>query len=184
MNTVQNRPTTESFEMPSDIIHWKDIAELVGVAAIVASLVFVGLQMRQAQDIAISEGNLANAANKIEANNLIAAQPDIWSRGTSGATLDDQEAVVFRSMVKNVYEAAHFEFLRTRRLGQIEIAAYVVANHAAFLFNNPGARRLWADELDAEEVWRRRLLPDQDSVSEFDDRIRADLEALDQPANP
>ena len=33
---------------------WKDTAELVGIAAIVASLVFVGLQMRQSQVIAIA----------------------------------------------------------------------------------------------------------------------------------
>lgn len=33
---------------------WKDIAELVGITAIVASLVFVGLQMRQTHDIALA----------------------------------------------------------------------------------------------------------------------------------
>ena len=33
---------------------WKDIAELVGIAAIVGSLIFVGLQMKQSQDIAIA----------------------------------------------------------------------------------------------------------------------------------
>ena len=32
--------------------NWKDIAELTGIAAIVASLIFVGLQMRQTQVIA------------------------------------------------------------------------------------------------------------------------------------
>ncbi len=35
--------------------NWKDIAELVGIAAIVASLVFVGLQMRQDHVFARSE---------------------------------------------------------------------------------------------------------------------------------
>ena len=30
---------------------WKDIAELIGIAAIVASLVFVGLQMQQTEDV-------------------------------------------------------------------------------------------------------------------------------------
>ena len=65
--------------MPSNTFHWKDIAELIGISAIVASLIFVGLQMRQAQDIAISDGNLANAANKIEANNLLAANPPYGS---------------------------------------------------------------------------------------------------------
>jgi len=31
---------------------WKDTAELIGIAAIVASLIFVGLQMKQSQEIA------------------------------------------------------------------------------------------------------------------------------------
>lgn len=33
---------------------WKDIVELVGIAAIVGSLIFVGLQMKQSQQIALS----------------------------------------------------------------------------------------------------------------------------------
>ena len=33
---------------------WKSIAELIGIAAIVASLIFVGLQMRQSHEIAIA----------------------------------------------------------------------------------------------------------------------------------
>ena len=43
---------------------WKSIAELVGIAAIVASLVFVGLQLKQSQEIAIAEQyqNRADAA--------------------------------------------------------------------------------------------------------------------------
>ncbi len=34
---------------------WKAVAEMIGIAAIVASLVFVGLQMKQSQEIAIAE---------------------------------------------------------------------------------------------------------------------------------
>lgn len=37
--------------------NWKDIAELIGITAIVASLVFVGLQMKQSQEIALSVAN-------------------------------------------------------------------------------------------------------------------------------
>ena len=37
------------------INHWKDLVELTGIVAIVASLVFVGLQLKQSQDIAIAE---------------------------------------------------------------------------------------------------------------------------------
>jgi hypothetical protein len=35
--------------------NWKDVAELIGVAAIVASLIFVGLEMRQQQALARAE---------------------------------------------------------------------------------------------------------------------------------
>ena len=42
-------------------IAWKDAAELVGIAAIVASLIFVGLQMRQSQEIAIADQYQARA---------------------------------------------------------------------------------------------------------------------------
>jgi len=43
---------------------WKDIAELIGIGAIVASLVFVGLQMKQSHEIAIADQyqNRADAA--------------------------------------------------------------------------------------------------------------------------
>ena len=46
--------------------NWTDVAELVGIAAIVASLVFVGLQMRQSQEIAIAEQYQARAVIAIE----------------------------------------------------------------------------------------------------------------------
>ena len=41
---------------------WKDIAELVGLVAIIASLIFVGLQLKQSQEIAIATQYQARAA--------------------------------------------------------------------------------------------------------------------------
>ena len=45
---------------------WKDTAELIGISAIVASLVFVGMQMKQSQDIALSQASQARTAMSIE----------------------------------------------------------------------------------------------------------------------
>lgn len=49
--------------------HWtsKDIAEMIGIAAIVLSLIFVGLQMKQSQEIAIAAQyqERANTANDV-----------------------------------------------------------------------------------------------------------------------
>ena len=44
---------------------WKDIAELIGIAAIVASLIFVGLQMKQTQEIALADAYQARADTSI-----------------------------------------------------------------------------------------------------------------------
>ena len=45
---------------------WHDLAELVGIGAIVASLVFVGLQLKQAKDIAIAEQYQTRAMFAVE----------------------------------------------------------------------------------------------------------------------
>lgn len=45
---------------------WQQVAELVGIVAIVASLIFVGLQLKQAQDIAIGEQYQARAVLAVE----------------------------------------------------------------------------------------------------------------------
>ncbi len=49
--------------------NWTDIVELVGIAAIVASLVFVGLELRQSHQIAIAAEYQDRAASVIEQYN-------------------------------------------------------------------------------------------------------------------
>ena len=51
----------------------KAAAELIGIAAIVASLVFVGLQMKQSQDIAIAE--------QYQARSTAASEYVLWLAG-------------------------------------------------------------------------------------------------------
>ena len=58
---------------------WKDAAELVGIAAIVASLIFVGLQMKQAQEIGNADRRLTQVANGIELMAFISEYANIWA---------------------------------------------------------------------------------------------------------
>ena len=48
---------------------WRDTAELIGIASIVASLIFVGLQLKQAQDFAIASQYLDQTSLMVEATN-------------------------------------------------------------------------------------------------------------------
>jgi hypothetical protein len=75
---------------------WKDIAELIGIAAIVASLVFVGLQMKQSQEIAIAAQYHERAALAAEmfSNIMESGELKFWGRSsglpaTSDQTLED-----------------------------------------------------------------------------------------------
>jgi hypothetical protein len=58
---------------------WKDIAELVGIAAIIASLVFVGLQMKQTHQIALSSAYQARSAISIEMYVAAATSPQLMT---------------------------------------------------------------------------------------------------------
>ncbi len=60
---------------------WKSVAEIIGIGAIVASLVFVGMQIKQSQEIAISTQyqERANAAVEMFTGNM---QSDISLRLT------------------------------------------------------------------------------------------------------
>ena len=75
-------------------VNWRALAEVVGIAAIVASLIFVGLQLRQSQDIALSELGASRHASRIELNNAISDHADIWARGNAGDELDHADSVV------------------------------------------------------------------------------------------
>ena len=78
---------------------WKTIAELIGIAAIVVSLVFVGLQMNQAQKIAIAEQYQARADSAAEhmrwymENDIMMAE---YQSVIEGLLDSEESATVFR----------------------------------------------------------------------------------------
>ena len=128
---------------------WKDIAELIGISAIVASLIFVGLELRQSRDIARGEGALANAANSIEVSNALSAHVQVWIKGRAGGELDEAERVIFRNLVQNENDKNFFNLRRVRLLGDDYAADSIVLNMSRFLIENPGARQVWTDNATA-----------------------------------
>lgn len=61
--------------------NWKYLAELIGIWAIVASLIFVGLQMRQESDIAVRESRSDFGESSIELARLLSDHGDVWIKG-------------------------------------------------------------------------------------------------------
>jgi len=97
---------------------WKDIAEVVGIGAIVASLVFVGLQMRQSHEIALVTlyQMRADAAREVmvagmESEGLISAFEKL-DAGQALTNTDHYHLESLFSLVFNHFENSHFLYQR------------------------------------------------------------------------
>ena len=126
--------------------NWKDIAELSGIAAIVASLIFVGLQIQQDQEIAITDtyGSLTESTANIA--DLIDRNAEIWQRGLDGEDLSITEKIKFLVLVKAIQIHLSNIHIRWSRIGPIspDVAA---RSYAYALYIYPGLRKARADQI-------------------------------------
>ena len=157
--------------------NWRDIAELVGIAAIVASLIFVGMQMRQSQVIAIAETYMSILPSEIEVRSAVNEHADLWHKANNGGDLTGAESVIFRNLVANLSSQTHRSMNQLRRLGHTGAARNQVHNFASFLFQNPAARRVWEAQ---QEIWTRHSALLQDRVSDYRGMVLDDLAKLDE----
>ena len=96
-----------------DLRKLHDWLEMVGLSAGVASLVFVGLQLKQSDEIALAEVLESAAARGVEERALIAAHADIWQKACLGEELSDPEKLIAGSIyfnfVQNSFEKGVIE---------------------------------------------------------------------------
>ena len=88
---------------------WKEGAELIGIAAIVASLVFLGLQIRQTEEVASTEIFIAYQEARKSYERLIIENADVWRRACVGEELTAPEQLI----ASQIFEA----FLNTNYVG-------------------------------------------------------------------
>ena len=98
---------------------WREVVELIGVAAIVASLVFVGLELRQSREIAISEAYQMRAAIEVSHGAAIASVPGFITGlaklidGESADDLTTEELIAQQFYITAqlaVWENDHFQY--------------------------------------------------------------------------
>ncbi len=155
-----------------------DWMQVLGMFAIVASLIFVGLQMKQSRDIARGEGAIANGANSIEVNNAFGAHAEVWIKGRAGGELDEVEGEIFRSLVQNVSDLNFFNWRRVGLLGDDYAEDTIVLNMSRFLIENPGARQVWDDNQTAFRRMDKLTLNREFSDGWFD-AVQARLKLLE-----
>ena len=161
---------------------WNEIAELIGIVALVASLIFVGLQLQQSQAIALAEMNASYTANRIEESALIIDNIEVWLRGNAGESLTDAEKEIYRQLLQNVNDGYYFSIEQQKLLARRDLIKLDAAAFAAFLLKNPGALREWR----AREEWlsetRGAVVPDEDITTEWMELIEGSIAQLEQQA--
>ena len=109
--------------------NWKDIAELIGIGAIVASLVFVAIEVRQSNQIGRLEAMQSMASDwatvglEIAGNKSLAV---LLAKTDSGAVQKDFDAVENRQLFSALHGLDHHWEMRFNQLnlGVLELRDY------------------------------------------------------------
>ncbi len=163
---------------------WKEKTEFVGIAAIAASLLFVGLQMKQAGAIANAELQNEMIAARTARDEFVAQHAELLHKANSGGELTGADVIILESLVSTLWGEAFFGQRRWEFVGHPAVDAPVRA-FAIALHDNPGLRHAWTRFQLTHS--RGRLLSDDPRVASlstlsdrFDDQIEQYLERFDQ----
>jgi hypothetical protein len=155
----------------------KTIAEFVGIIAIVASLVFVGLQVRQEQDLAFAQITQAAIENRIVLNIAISDHADVWAKSNNGESLNDEELQILMRLVASDYRRAISTAFQRRRFGGDD--ANSIDLFAIQLYKNPGAARIWREMTKSESLYLSQL-SDDTFMQRISNEIEGKLARLEQ----
>ena len=153
-------------------ISWRNVAELVGIAAIVGSLLFVGLQMKQDRDLARVETLTDQDDTQIEWARLLNENYEFWVRAMDGEELDKTETGRFDTLAGAYFSKRSYLFQRMT-LSDGGISPNGVALETANTIESyPGLRDAWNRRIS---WWQRNgfMPPFDDSVQKYLDELRS-----------
>ncbi len=131
----------------------KDLIELVGITAIVASLIFVGLQMRQDQKIAEAQAYVDAAAVHTDLNQYIENNKEVWIKGLDGAELSLADKWTFHALCRTIYLRKIADWERAKRLDAGN-PDFFALSYAYDIHVYPGLRRFFDEVIESLEEQR------------------------------
>jgi hypothetical protein len=156
---------------------WKEIAELVGISAIVASLIFVGVQLKQDRDLAIAEASIASFSHMLEIRDQQFEYIEIWNSGNAGLELTADQRAIYRGLIVGAHQSAFMVWSSLDRAGLASVE-FAVSDFAGFLYRNPAARLEW--ETHVNEIGSFRELPGEDFQrnTNWEDSVRKRIKEI------
>lgn len=136
--------------------NWKDIAELAGIAAIVVSLVFVGLQLRQDRVVALAQTYQSSLQSAIELNVAMAEHAEVWAKARKTSDLTDAETIVINELLSMWRARAFFESRSGEAINEGRWRG-PVERFAIVLHQNATAKRLYLDGVQRDKRYLGEL---------------------------
>lgn len=96
---------------------WRNILEAIGFVILIASLIFVGLQIRQDHRIAQAQNAADFDDTMIEYARVINANREVWIKGLAGTELSPVDAVTFEVVAFTVWQKFNGIYVRDNLLG-------------------------------------------------------------------
>lgn len=127
-----------------------DWLQVIGIFALVASLVFVGLQMKQTQEIGQGEATISILEKTNSFRMMIIDNAEVWRSGCMGEELGEGDQMRFAKMY-NSYIATVYWLWLANDIGVIQFdAGTVESTFAANIHRYPGIARIGM----SKEQWR------------------------------
>ena len=127
--------------MDSQKLH--DWLQVIGIAAVVASLIFVGLQIKQSDEIALAEVLESVAARAIEERTLIAAHAETWQKACLGEELTAEERLIAASLYMNYLQNNFNSWVRFQETGIGGTGSqFLIDAYAANIHRYPGFKQI------------------------------------------
>lgn len=164
-------------------ISWKEAAELIGIFSILASLIFVALQLRQEEALLQTEMRAAMVANFIAINDSIIENANIWVRGNKGEELDRAESAIYERLVANKNDYM-FHLWRTFVITEPQSEEQILSHFAGFLSDNPGAYQVWIDRERRINFYRTTVDPTETITNKWIDAMESRIAILEGHAQP
>jgi hypothetical protein len=152
-----------------------DWLQIVGLFGIMASLFFVGIQVRQTQAIGEGESATNFIGSTIAARQMLAEHADVWTKGCMGEDMSIADQAVFAQLYRAYAQASFFAWLAARN-GILDVdPASVLYAYAANVHRYPG----FASTTAEWRAWQEEGFKDDiENVREFGASITARIAEL------
>ena len=159
-------------------LEWKDVAEFVGISAIVGSLIFVGLQIRQEQNVAVSQIYQTTMAATVEVHIAMAEHAELLAKARNADELSDAERIAVEELIDMWSARAFFETISARRIDDGEWSGPI--NVFAFmLHDNPGLQQVWSKKMLRKERFYTQFNQGAAFI-EFNSQVREKLASFQE----